>query len=427
MLPIEEPRETLCEGTKPIKTRTCCKLRIVLGLVVLLVVLVFLFFALQPTYTATAYLQIMSSKPYFVFEEKPRNDYDDLVNTYFALIKSPIILEKVLEDPSVAQLPIIKTQKDKTGWLARKLKLQRKNNSEIITVSITLPVPEDAEKIVNSVIIAFFDYYSSQSQDWNLKLLTQLNLELNRQKTMARMLQAEIQSKIEKKAKQNEKSGVSNFTRSESLLQELYLNESKLETLRSELKTLLEVVDNPSELEIPEMVIRKAVENDPMMIMLQQKIIDLQNQIETLKKMLQNDDSKILALQEQIKEVEEKIEEEKQKTEEIKKQLQAEYVRNLGTKLIETQIAVRSQTLLVDHLRQKDQEQQEQLAIIGDQTAKAVDTQFQQDQLRRVNTVLAQLESRVIAIETERYAPPQIELKRKAVIPTQPNRWCCWW
>ncbi|MDR1270262.1 MAG: hypothetical protein LBK82_12130 [Planctomycetaceae bacterium] len=425
-----ETSETLCQKTKQTKIPICRKLRIVLGFFVLLVVLGVLFCVLRPSmYTATAYIQILSHKPYFIYDEKQQTNYDNFVNTQFAIIKSPLILSKALEDPQFSQLPIIKSRQDKIAWLARKLELQRLQNSEIITVSITLPVPEDTEKIVNSVVTAFFDFYATHSRDWNFKLLTQLNLELNRQKATARLLQDEIRSGMEQAAKQG---GISRVPDSleksmllgESVLRELYLNESKLETLQTELDTLCEPIPL-SELEIPETVIQKAVENDPMMKMLQQRKIDLQDHLATLKKdFTQDNNFRILGLQKQIKEIEEKIEEKKKNTEEIKKKFQSEYAQNLETKIIETQLAVRSQTNLVNNLRKK---YQEQIIAVGERTVKIVDTQFLQDQLRRVNSIIDQLELRVVAIETERFAPPQIELKRKATIPIQPNPGWGWW
>ncbi|MDR2706918.1 MAG: hypothetical protein LBC02_14160 [Planctomycetaceae bacterium] len=411
------------------------KLRIIISVVVLLVVVGFLFCLLRPnTYTATAYLQMLSQKPYFIYNEKQHEkqqiEYENFINTYFAIIRSPLILEKTLEDPDVAQLPVIKSKKDKVRWLAEKLELQRLNKSEMVTISITLPVPEDAEKIVNSVVAAFFNFYYNHQQDWNLKFLTQLNLELNRQKATARLLQDEIRRGLEQSAKQGGAkegriSDVTSFVQGESIVRELFLNESKLETLRSELQVLRETLNDPSKLEIPASTLQAAIENDPMSRMLRQKKVDSQEQIAELKKTTtQEDDPKIVSLQNQIKDIEKKIEENKGNSEEVKKKLQIEYVRQLEQKFFETQIAVRSLEVVTENLRRK---YQEQIAEIGSRTVQIVDVSFLQDQLRRVNSIIDQLESRIMALETERYAPNQIELKLKARVQTPPNRRWWWW
>lgn len=414
------------------------KLRISIVLVVLLL-LVFLFCLLNPNrYTATAYLQISRQKPYFLYaekqkEEKQNIDYENFVNTCFAIIRSPIILEKALESPDVAQLPVVKSKKDKIGWLAQKLELQRQNNSEIATISITLSVPEDAEKIVNSVVFSFFEYYDNYLQNRNIKFLTQLSLELNRHRATARMLQEEIRIGLERSAKQGGIGGIAEVTgggqQREPLLRDLNLNKSKLETLRSELKVLHETLEDPSKLEIPISIIKRAIENDPMLKILQQKIVESQEQMAELKNTTKEDHPKIedhpklVSLQQQIKVIEEKIEKNKENnTEEVKKKLQIEYVRQLEQRFFEIQIAVRTQENLIENLQKQ---YETQIAEIGSRTVQMVDVSFQQEQLRRVNSIIDQLESRVMAWETEKHAPNQVELKKKATIPIQPNR--SWW
>ncbi|MDR1141093.1 MAG: hypothetical protein LBL62_05315, partial [Planctomycetaceae bacterium] len=88
---VETPLETsgiLCQKTKQTKIPICRKCRIVLGFLVLLVVLGVLFCVLRPgMYTATAYIQILSRKPYFIYDEKQQTNYDNFVNTQFAIIK----------------------------------------------------------------------------------------------------------------------------------------------------------------------------------------------------------------------------------------------------------------------------------------------------------------------------------------------------
>ncbi|MDR2117597.1 MAG: hypothetical protein LBP87_14565 [Planctomycetaceae bacterium] len=418
--------ETVCEETKHVKPRKYRGLRIIIVLFILSAVAVFLFYMLQPKmYTAIAYLQILQDKPYLHFNEKQFRDFDMFVNTQFAIIQSPLILEKTLENPDVANIPIVRNQKDKAAWLAQKLELRRRHHSEIITVSITLPVPEDAEKIVNGFVSAFFEYYTTQLQDWNLKLLTQLNLELNRQKTIARQLQSEIQANKEREpsAKQNDKSGVTGFIQNESILREFYLNESKLEVLRFELKTLQETLNNPHEIDISATTLQKAIENEPMLRMLQTKLAELQEQVASLKKTLVRDDEpKIIAWQNQIKEIEKKIEEELSSTGDNKiKDIRNSFVAVLEQTIWEKSMAIRSQEILVENLKKRCNEQTTDIDPKANQLA--IDTQFLQNQLQRINSIIERLELRIAELEVERYAPAQIQLKKKATIPTKPNRW----
>ncbi|MDR1270217.1 MAG: AAA family ATPase [Planctomycetaceae bacterium] len=393
------------------------------GTVIALVAFAAIYVSFPVRYEATAYMQILSQKPYFIFDEKLQQQYDAYVTTQFAIIRSPLILDKALENSDVANLPYVLKQKNKVEWLAKALKLrQTQNKSELVTIGIETEVAEDAEKIVNSVVTAFFDTFASQAQDWNHKLLTQLNLELNRQKATARLLQDEIRSNMEKAAKQGgvaSKEGMSGgLNQGESILRDLYLQESKLESLRAEEKMLKESMTEG--MNIPQSILAKAIENDPMLRMLQTRLVDLREQVASLKKTLvRDDDPKIIGYQNQIKEIEKKIEEEYSSAGSNKvKDLQSSFVANLEQAIWEQSRAIRAQEILVESLRKR---YGEQVTNVGERTVQIVDVSFQQNQLERVNKILDQLETRVVSLETERFAPNQIELKKKATIPTKPN------
>ncbi|MDR2754215.1 MAG: hypothetical protein LBC20_00780 [Planctomycetaceae bacterium] len=393
------------------------------GIVIAAITFAAIYISFPLRYEATAYLQIFSQKPYFIFDEKQQKQYDAYVTTQFAIIRSPLILEKALETPDVANLSSVIKQKNKVDWLARALKLkQTQNKSEMVTLGIEMEVAEDAEKIVNSVVTAFFEYYATQAQDWNAKLLTQLTLELNRQKATARMLQAEIRTGMEKAAKQGgaaSKEGLSGgLNQGESILRDLYLHESKLESLRAEEKMLKESLTEG--MNIPQSILAKAIEDDPMLRMYQTKLVDLREQVASLKKTLvREDDPKIIGYQEQIKEIEKKIVAEYSNAGSNKiKDIQSSLVANLERAIWEKSMAIRSQEILVENLQKRFNEQ---ITTAGERTVQIVDVSFQQAQLERINKILDQLETRVVSLETERYAPNQIELKKKATIPTKPN------
>ncbi|MDR0336586.1 MAG: hypothetical protein LBI18_05800 [Planctomycetaceae bacterium] len=319
------------------KITPCRKKKIILGVILLVILFWFLYCLLFPTYTATAYLQILSNKPYFIFDENQVVHHERFVETQRDIIQSPLILEKVLETPEVAQIPIIKKQKDKIAWLARKLKVQQHHKSEIITISITLSSPENTTQIVNSVVSTFFDHYLTLLQDSNIKLVTLLNLQLNRHKATAKSLQEEIRNGLEHAAKQGKRINSSGNSADEPLLRELYLQEAKLDTLQTELITLQKTTDT-----------------------------------------------------------------------------------NLAPKILEIQTALDLHTRLVKQLQNK---YQEQLVERSSAVAELADVEVLQTQLRRVDSIIDQLETRVTVLEIERFAPYQIELRRKASRPIAPDPW----
>ncbi|MDR0705357.1 MAG: AAA family ATPase [Planctomycetaceae bacterium] len=392
------------------------------GLILASVVFAIIMVSFPVRYEATAYLQILSQKPYFIFDEKQQKQYDTYVTTQFALIRSPLILEKALENPEIARLPHILKQQNKVDWLAKSLILRQTNKSEIVTLGIKMEVAEDAEKIANSVITAFFEYYANQIDNWNLKLHNQLTLELNRQKAVARLIQQDIRDNTEKAAKQGGvagKDGLSGgWNQGESIQRDLYLQRSKLAALRAEETMLKESING--EMKIPQSMLVKALENNPMLRMLQTRLVDLLEQVASSKKTLvRDDDPKIIGLQDQIKEIEKKIKEAYSSAgNDTFKDVQSSFVASLEQAIFEKSMAIRSQEILVEDLQKS---YDEQVKDVGERTLQSVDVSFQRAQLERINNILDQLETRVVTLETEKYAPDQIELKKKATVPTKPD------
>jgi capsular exopolysaccharide synthesis family protein len=395
-----------------------------IGLVLSAVMFVLLYICFPVRYEAVAYIQILSHKPYFIFDEQQRQQYKQYVQTQFALMRSPLIIEKALESSDIARLPCVLRQKDKVIWLAQKLKLQTQGDSEMVTVSIREEVPEDCEKLVNAVVGTYFDYYTTQSMAFNQKLLSQLQLELGRQRSVARMLQSDIRQNLEKAAQQGGAAGrdglSGGMSQGESIERDLYLNESKLDALISEEKMLKELMTN-GVTQIPQSFINNAIANDPGLRILQQRRADLQERLSSVKKTLARpDDPHILTIQTQINEIEKKLEEEfsNMGTNKIR-DIQGGYLAQVEQWHWEKSMAIRSQEILVTSLNEKWNKQK---IDVGSRTVQIADVSFQQDHLKRVNSILDQLETRVASLDAEKYAPEQIELKKKATVPTHTDK-----
>ncbi len=370
------------------------------------------------TYTATAWLQVFRNKPYYVYSEKEQRDYDSFVNTQFALIRSPLILEKALENPVVNRMEIVKRQRDWVDWLSKNLKLEAQPKSEMITVSFSTRDPKDAEEIVNSVVNAYFGYIESQSNDWNTRMINQLTLELNRQQNAARLLQDEIRNGLTQAARRG-----GNMAASETLLRDLYTAEAKLESLRAELKATREYLQNA--VPVPEEVLRNEVEKDPVLVDLIKKQTEAQEYLESLQRTLASEnDPKILQAKKDLRETLDQVLAH-QKTFSVKKaeELQREAKAKIAQSLWEKEAAARTQEILVENLRSRYKEAVQEAGL---RTTEIADVSFQQEQLKRINQVLDLLQTRVVSLQTEMSAPSQIQLKKRAMLPKEPDRrW--WW
>lgn len=424
MSQIEDRVDAILDDKKETKLRTPWRFRtiIIVLLLAAAAVLGSVRFFTPRQYTAKAWIQILTRKPHFVFDDAMLRNYDNLVETQFALMRSPLIIEKALENPAVSQLPIVKKQLNRPDWLTKKLKLQKQGRSEMITVSMTTPDPQASAMIVNSVIDAYFDYYENQSQDWNLRLVRQLTLELNRQQSAARLLQEEIRSGLESAAK---KGGSSDSQQRlalnvEAMQKDIQQNEVKLQSLQAELTVLNETKNNVAK-QISDAAVRREVDQDPAVKELVGKQLALNIQEKSLKEILKNEnDPKILEIRQQIDENRKLLTAtrnamEEEKREEMIRNALEKQEKNIWAKSIE----VRTAEVLIENLQRH---YRNCLREAGDQTVQIVDISFQQEQLKRINSVLDLLMNRVVSLQTEMNAPSQIQLRRKAIVPNEPDK-----
>jgi len=94
--------------------------------------------------------------------------FDLFVNTQIALMKSPMILKSVVENPAIARLPNIQKQVDPTQWIASKLMIEgalsNTKKSEIYIISFESLDPKEAEMLVNAVVDSYMSYYQIQQR-----------------------------------------------------------------------------------------------------------------------------------------------------------------------------------------------------------------------------------------------------------------------
>ena len=98
--------------------------------------------------------------------EMDMTPFDIFVNTQIALMKSPMILKSVVENPAIARLPNIQKQVDPIRWIAAKLTVEgaltNVKKSEIFIVTFDSVDSREAEMIVNAVVDSYLSYFQLQ-------------------------------------------------------------------------------------------------------------------------------------------------------------------------------------------------------------------------------------------------------------------------
>ena len=192
------------DTSQPCRPRRRChwKCGLIAGLILGSLAAVILLMVCRPQYKATATIQVRAARPNFLvdYPRISQYEYESFVNTQIALLRNPIVIDRALEQPEVARLPIVIQQRDKRGWLTQKLRAKHVGNSEIVHISIKTNSEDASEKIVNAVVDAYFQFIDEVARTTNVNLISSLRVEERRQRQLAQRLQENIRTKTREAA-----------------------------------------------------------------------------------------------------------------------------------------------------------------------------------------------------------------------------------
>ena len=380
-------------------------------------------YADSPLYEATATIWVRSVKPSLLSEDRQlsEGEYNRFLNTQIELLKHPVVIDKALESPDVAPLPIVREQKDKRAWLIGRLGVHN-DKSELVYVSITMHSAEASEKIVNAVIDAYFQFIEESAMQTNRALLNNLRIEERRQRTFVQGLQARIREITLEAAKQgvamtNDGMNIG-LVQGESLVRDVALAEAKLTSLQSSRKGIIEQMEQ--------------LQNMPISI-IKEFHITLDALKETRDKLAQLKDSRkqvvsnpagdlrIMQFDRQIELIDEKIkavttasvDDSTQEAAQNQVRIQEE------VKLFQLDQEIRAQQILVEELTKK---YNEQLMKSVERAQNVLDVSSEQAALEWTHRTLDRIDERLNAIIAEQRAPGQITLVSRAVVSSQSSQ-----
>ena len=114
---------------------------------------------LEPDKSPRALLQVAAHAPNVVFANgQEPEDYNRYLQTQFAMIKSRLVLNSALQQPTIAQLAAISKQPDAIAWLEQYLDVSDVKNSEIVQISFSPRSggsARDQSAIINAVVSAY--------------------------------------------------------------------------------------------------------------------------------------------------------------------------------------------------------------------------------------------------------------------------------
>src|SRR5271157_1994562 len=129
----------------------------------------------EPTYQAFGRVRVESNQPdLFGASMNPygNNPQPTYLRSEIESMRSNPVLDRALNEPSIADYPMIKSSKDPKNDLRRKLDLQVVPDTHWIQVAIESTAPDEARDIVNAVINAYEDTTVSEGESITRDKLT---------------------------------------------------------------------------------------------------------------------------------------------------------------------------------------------------------------------------------------------------------------
>ena len=402
--------------------KRCWMWALPVGLVLGSVVAAVCYFCFPITYQAEAFLHVRSVRPYFIFDEKQTQRYESYLNTQIALIRNPLILDKALEDPKLAQMECLANEKDKTAWLTRNLRINANPKNEHVAVSFSTKNPNDAANIVNTVVNAYIDFVGDQANQWSRKLTSQLNAEIRKYRDVARMYQMDILKNMKgtngKGVASNASGGGYAGIAGDSLVRDIALAEAQLAAYQARLATIRDFAASDN-INISPLILEEVVSKDTQLQRLEFLRLEAQQYMDSRALKSSSDDPVVEIYREKLQTLDERIATKRnslwpQKEQELRRLKKVQQEQEIS----EQEALVKTQEILVKILKDK---QKEQVSAEVDTTQKIVESEFLRQQLDQTNQILSLLETRLNNLMTEQSAPLQVEKLRDASVPKNPN------
>lgn len=217
---------------------------LLLGLVLGIGVPVLIYFLLPPRYTGTARILFALEKPYIFFEdEKSDSDFKNFVDYQLAVMRSPLILDKVLASDEIAKCPGANGNGNPMDWLLENLKIEKDTGENVYRISFTSDTPEEARIISNLVLKHIITLYRDDLDSWRRELIDSLDQEVKRKAEVVKYSKNNTYAKLEQLQRDGKEGtyipdvGNKPLPSDDSLVR-LYEAKYKLEVLDSELKNL---------------------------------------------------------------------------------------------------------------------------------------------------------------------------------------------
>jgi succinoglycan biosynthesis transport protein ExoP len=164
-----------------------------LGLILAVAAMAVVWVLFEPTYRAEQLLQIHRERP-VVVQQLAQEESELYVETQIELLRSALVLGRVLADSEIAAMPEIRREEDPRKWLASRIQVEPVGKSELFSVAFEGPNRVHCQQIVDAVVETYFAMSNSESDRETQQLLDVLDKEKTRQIAEVERLQQDVQA-----------------------------------------------------------------------------------------------------------------------------------------------------------------------------------------------------------------------------------------
>jgi capsular exopolysaccharide synthesis family protein len=378
-------------------------------------------FTFQPTFRATALLQIKEQPDYLAFRAEGNNRF---VQNQVELLRSPVVLERVLAT-DVGKLPEVAKQTAQIEWLQRGLMAKNIGGSDLFELSFACPNAEGARTIVNTIVQSYLELSQLETEARTDKVIELLNTELERRRKevdqtreKVRELAKKVTGKDPYATKRSEDTIVLHSPLA-ALQERLATTEVDREVVSAKLEVLKESLGGqPSE--PPAELLDQMLDARAEIIKLKELIEADRFRITEVEKLSQpgytqgatRARTQLASDEEQLTKLRETL-----SSQFVKQWTDAEAKRRKDA-LSEAKTQVSNLDATVELLKDRIKKLTEGQAEIGGNT---VELEFTKGELERADAVYQRIADRILALTTEVRAPERVWIMRKATVPTEPE------
>jgi hypothetical protein len=346
--------------------------------------------------------------------------YQSLKRLVVDYMHTKSLLTRALRDPA-ASVPLVKEQADSVQWLQDNLKFEYPNDGEILEITLRTDRPEEAAKVVDVVVDAFFKEVVEKGvlgRGRKEEMLTQLVEEKSQQmvrelKEVQRMSEALGIVDPAAAATQNQMFQI----QLNSLNNSIFGLRSQLSNLEVEIERCIIDIQLAQDATAREARAEEEISKDEKMKKLEDQLSNLDEAIENAKNVLgkENEDPMVQRLVMQKARLKDDVQARRDTL--LKREL---------VKFKEFEGKKRALEKHRDSLKEQLATQEEaaaetvdKLKVISRDTA---DLENQRQKIKTLERVIAKLSDELQQIKLRKYAPHQIERIKQAIAPPRPHK-----